>query len=98
MHVRIMKRHLGLLIGVLVMHIMNHIHRIGIHIRKPRPVDIEQFHNLVIFQILALVWLMFRSHLHIMLLVFSSVERHQKHLGQVRPCAEELHLFSDSHC
>ena len=95
--VGVVQRHLNLLVGVFVVHIVDDVHRVDIEVAEPLAVEGETLHHLVVIQDVALERLHLRPNLSAGVLVVPAVHRKKQELGQVASRAEELHLLSDLH-
>ena len=92
-----MQRHLALLVGVLVVHIVNGVHRGNVGLGQPRAVDVHAAQNLLIVENVALHDRHFRADLLELVLVTAAVDGHHHQLRNVGACAEELHILADAH-
>ncbi len=97
LHVAIVQRHLECFIGIFVVHVVNHLQRIHIHLRQPAHRLFKLFHHLVVVQIFRSDRLISGSHLYTRLLVAPPVDCVEEALGQVGTCAKELHLLAYLH-
>ena len=72
-HVCVVQGHLRLLVGVFVVHVMNHIHGGDVGLRKPVAIEGHALAHLVVVEILAVVDRHLRADLHVVTLVAAAV-------------------------
>ena len=96
--------HLGCLIVVLVMHVLDQVQDVDIESCQPVQHKIVLVHNLIVVQILGGDRCQLRSDLHVAallveeLLILSAVDRIQQCLCKVCTRTEELHLLAGLRC
>lgn len=83
----VMQRHLALLVGVLVVHIVDGVHRGDIGLGQPRTVDVHAAENLLVIENVALHDRHLRADLLELVLVTAAVDRHHHQLRNVGACA-----------
>ena len=96
-HLGIMQRHLALLVGVLVVHVMDGVHRGNVGLSQPRTVEVHAAENLLIIQHIAVHDRHLRADLLELVLVTAAVDRHHHQLCDVGTRTEELHVLADAH-
>ena len=96
-HVLVMQRHLQLLVAVLVVHVVDDVEGIDVHLRQPAHHRVELLHDLVVLEVFAGDGHELGADLLAADLVHAAVDGVQQALGQVRARAEELHLFAQPH-
>ena len=94
----IMQCHLAFLVSILVMHIVDGVHRGNIGFCQPRTVDIHAAQNFIVIQYVALHDGHFRTDLIKLVLVTATVNCHHQQLCNVGSCTKELHILADAHC
>ena len=99
-HVGIDERHLGGLVVVLVVHVVNQVQRVHVQACKPVEVQVELVHQLVVVQVLARDGRVLGANLLALAnrLVLTAVDGVQERLREVRTCTEELHLLAGLRC
>ena len=93
-HVGVDEGHLGGLIVVLVVHILDEVQDVDVEAGQPVHHHIVLFHDLVVVQVLAGDGSVGRAHLFAQLFVHTAVDGVEQALGQVGAGAEELHLLA----
>ena len=96
-HLPVMKSHLQPLIAVFVMHVMDDVQGIDVHLCQPFHHVMEFFHDFLIVQVFRGDGTVFGSHLFFGHLVHTAVDGVQQAFCQVRPGAEELHFLAHPH-
>ena len=97
-YIRIDQCHLGCLIVIFIMHILDQVQCIYIDICKPIHHCIILLHNLIIIKVLRSNWLILWSNLYFILLVNTTVDRIEETFCKVCSGAEELHLLTGLCC
>ncbi len=97
LHVAIMQCHLERLVGIFVVHVVNDLQRIHVHLGQPAHHLLKPLHHLAVLKVFRRNRVELRRHLHPRLLVAAPVDCVEEALGQVRPCTKELHLLADLH-
>src|SRR3954470_10318960 len=95
--VAVMKRHLQAFIEILVVHVVDTIHRMYVGTGQPLHRGVELGHDVVVVEKLAGHRQCRRSNLITRFLVTASVDRIEQRLREVYPGAEKLHLLAKSH-
>ena len=99
-HIGVDESHLGCLVVIFVVHILDQVQDIHIDSCQPVHHEIILVHNLVVIKILGSDRRVLRTNLHRLavlchvLLVLTAVDRVEQALRQVRAGAEELHLLT----
>ena len=96
-HLGVVQRHLALLVGVLVVHIVDGVHRGDIGLGQPRAVEVHAAADLVVIEHIALHDRHLRADLLELVLVAAAVDRHHHQLRDVGARAEELHVLAHAH-
>ena len=96
-HGAVVKGHLALFVGVLVVHIVDDVHGVDVSLCQPGPVEVDALDELVVVQVLLGPHGHFGAHLVALQLVPAAVDGQQHQLGQVGPGAEELHVLAHAH-
>ena len=97
-HVSVNKCHLGSLIIILVVHIVDKVKGIDIKAGKPVHHHLKSSNDLVIIKVIRCYPLVGRSHLLTVFGVNASVEGIEQALCKVCTGAEELHLLAGLSC
>src|SRR3569623_1077266 len=97
-NVKIMERHLQAFVKVFVMHEMDAVHRMDVGAGEPFHSYVELGHHVVEIEEFAGDWKCLWRDLFAGLHVTSAVDRVEQCFRQIDAGAEELHLFSESHC
>ena len=95
--VGIVKRHLSLLIGVFIVHIVDAVHCVYVESAKPRKVSVKASLDLGVVKHLVGHRLFLGSEASAVHIVNSTVEREKQKLCKVSSRTEELHLLADLH-
>ena len=95
--VTVMECHLQALVEILVMHVMDAIHRMHIGLRKPLHRGVELRHHVIVVEEFARHRHGSRRHLIAGDLVAAAIDGVEQGLCQVDPGAEELHLPAEPH-
>ena len=94
----IVEGHNQTLIGVLVVHIVNDVHRVDVQTRHPAHIRAEGLYHLVVYERhIRLEYTPLGSEQLARQLLTSAVKRHKKHLGKIATSTEELHLLTRLH-
>ena len=96
-HVLVVQRHLQLLVAVFVVHVVDDVEGVDVHLRQPAHHRVELLHDLVVVEVLAGDRRELRADLLVADLVHAAVDGVQQALGQVGARAEELHFQADAH-
>ena len=97
LHVTVVQSHFVCLIVILVVHIVDNLQGIHVHLGQPTHHLLVFLHHLVIVEIFARNRLELGSHLHTGTLVAPAVDGIKQALGQIGTSTEELHLLADFH-
>jgi hypothetical protein len=93
----IVQRHLDAFVGILVVHVMDDVHRIHIHLGQPFHHPLELAGDIVKVEIVALDRFNLWPDLLAGEFVAPAVDGVKEALGEVRARAEKLHLFAHEH-
>ena len=97
LNVSVMESHLCSLIAVLVMHVVDDVQCIYIHVCLPLEHVDELIHNIIVIQYIAADGTVLRTNLLLGNFVNTAVQSVQQTFSNVSTCTEELHLFTDNH-
>ena len=92
------ERHLGCLIVVLVMHVLDEVKDIHIDACKPVHHGVILCDHFIIVKILGCDWTVRRANLLLCLLIHTAVDRIKEAFGEVCTSTEELHLLTGLRC
>ena len=95
--VAVVQRHLEPLVEVLVVHVVDAVHRMHVGAREPLHRRVELRHHLVVFEHVRAYGQRRRGDLVAADLVASAVDGVEQCLGEIHPRAEELHLLAEPH-
>ena len=99
-HVGVDEGHLGGLVVVLVVHVLDEVQDVDVEVGEPVHHEVELVHDLVVVEVLAGDGRVLRADLHVVallvheLLVLAAVDGVVQALGEVGAGAEELHLLA----
>jgi hypothetical protein len=93
----VVQRHLEPLVGVLVVHVVDHVHRVDVDAGQPVHHPLEAGHDVAEVEDVALDRPELGRHLLPRDLIASAVDRVEQALGEVGPRPEELHLLAHEH-
>ena len=96
-HLLVVQRHLQLFVAVFIVHIMDDVQRVHIHLRQPLHHVPVLFHHVVVIQIIPCDGTVPGPHLLFGDLIHTAVDGIQQALGQVGARTEELHLLAYAH-
>ena len=96
-HLGVVKGHLGLFVGILIVHVVNGVHGVDVKVAEPCNVYVKASHDLVEIQPIPLHNGHLRANVHLTGGIVASVQSDEKKLGQVAPRPEELHLLTHLH-
>ena len=94
----IVQCHLGLFVGVLVVHVVNHVHGVHILVCKPREQRLVARHHVFVIECAVSGQIGHRGDLLAADFFATAVEGHQQGLREVDTSAEELHILTEGHC
>ena len=95
---RVVQRHLEALVEVLVVHVVNTVHRMHVGSRQPLHHHVELCHHVVELEHVASDRGSGRGDLVAADLVTATIDGVEQTLAEIDPGAEELHLIADAHC
>ena len=99
-HVGVDEGHLGGLVVVLVVHVLDEVEDVDVEVGQPVHHEVELVHDLVIVEVLARDGRVLGAHLHVVallveeLLVLAAVDGVVERLGEVGAGTKELHLLA----
>ena len=96
MYLGVVQCHLSLFIGIFVMHIVDHVHGVGIHFGNPWTVEIKQFSTLS-YSRYSPDTAQHPDRAAYSVSRLSAVGCHHQHFCRVGAGAEELHFLADAH-
>ena len=92
-----MERHLDPLVRVLVMHVVDDVHRVDVHFGEPIHHFLEPVEHVIEIQVIALHRAVPGPNLIAGYFVAATIDCIEKTLGKVGARAEELHLLAHQH-
>ncbi len=95
--IAVVERHLQPFIEILVVHVVDAVHRMHVGSREPLHGRVELREDLVIIEYLARDWSRCRCDLLSAYLVPPTIDGVEHRLGEIHARAEELHLLAEAH-
>jgi hypothetical protein len=97
-NVAIVESHLQPFVEILVVHVVNAVHRVHVSTRQPLHCCIELGHHVIVVKEVARDRQRLRRDLIARYLIAATIDRVEQRLCEIDAGAEELHLLAETHC